>query len=328
MRAASRRALRRMQALSLIAVAVLAAGCHDRSAAPPPTDSTVSYSEPPYPAKAVPAQTQTPLPPEPDKSCDATASLRPSAAGGPTVDAIRARGRLLVGLDPGSNLFSFRDPISGTLAGFDVDIAKEIARDLFGDPERVEYRILGSADRERALQEHTVDVVVKTMTMTCERRARVTFSTTYLMSHQRVLVVKDSGIRGLEDLAGKRVCVVTGTTSLDLIRRNQPAASILTVPAWADCLVVLQQRQVDAVSTDDALLAGLAGQDPYAEVVGGNLSDEPYGVGIPKGNDDMVRFVNNTLERLRSDGTWNRIYQSWLSVLGPSPGPPQPRYQD
>ncbi|MBF6175423.1 glutamate ABC transporter substrate-binding protein [Nocardia blacklockiae] len=312
----------------LAAVALVAAGCGDESAAPP-ADHTVSYTEPPLPAKAAPAQTQTPLPPKGDENCDPTASLRPSAAGGPAVDAIRARGRLLVGLDPGSNLFSFRDPISGTLAGFDVDIAKEIARDLFGDPERVEYRILGSADRERALQEHTVDIVVKTMTITCARRQQVTFSSTYLMSHQRVLAVKNSGITGLADLAGKRVCVVTGTTSLDLIRRKQPAASIMTVPAWADCLVVLQQRQVDAISTDDALLAGLVAQDPsYTEVVGDNLSDEPYGVGIPKGNDDMVRFVNHTLDRLRTDGTWTRFYDKWLTVLGPTPGPPPPKYQD
>nr|WP_238845543.1 glutamate ABC transporter substrate-binding protein [Nocardia terpenica] len=285
---------------------------------------TGDYTEPPLPAKAAPAQTSSPVPPTPGPTCDnPTASLRPDGSThGPAIDAIRARGRLLVGLDPGSNLFSFRDPISGTLAGFDVDIAKEIARDLFGDPERIEYRILNSADRERALEEHTVDVVVKTMSITCERRRNVDFSTVYLMSHQRVLVVKNSGIGGLADLAGKRVCVATGTTSLDLIRRDQPAAAIVTVPAWADCLVVLQQRQVDAVSTDDALLAGLAVQDPYTEVVGDNLSVEPYGVGIPKGNDDMVRFVNNTLDRIRTDGTWTRLYQHWLrSVLGPTPGP-------
>ncbi|MBB5914196.1 polar amino acid transport system substrate-binding protein [Nocardia transvalensis] len=317
----------RVLAPLLTAIALVAAGCGGQ--APPTDDDTVSYSEPPLPAKAVPLQTQSPPPATDNQSCDPTASLRPSDAGGPTVDAIRARGRLLVGLDPGSNLFSFRDPISGTLAGFDVDIAKEIARDLFGDPERVEYRILGSADREKALQEHTVDVVVKTMTITCARRQQVTFSSTYLMSHQRVLAVRNSGINGLADLGGKRVCVVTGTTSLDLIRRAQPTATIMTVPAWADCLVVLQQRQVDAISTDDALLAGLVSQDPwYTEVVGANLSDEPYGIGIPKGNDDMVRFVNRTLERVRTDGTWERLYHNWLNVLGPSPGPPQPKYQD
>jgi polar amino acid transport system substrate-binding protein len=234
----------------------------------------------------------------------------------------------VVGLDAGSNLFSFRDPVSGAIVGFDADIAREIARDLLGSPDRIEYRSLGSADREQALQDHTVDMVAKTMTVTCERRQKVTFSTVYLRANQRVLAMKNSGINGIGDLAGKRVCVVRGTTSLDHIRNEQPGATILTVPTWADCLVVLQQRQVDAVSTDDAILAGLAAQDPYTDLVGGSISVEPYGIGIPKGNDDLVRFVNGTLERIRADGTWNRIYRQWLTVLGPPPTPPVPNYQD
>ncbi|MEV5648337.1 glutamate ABC transporter substrate-binding protein [Nocardia sp. NPDC052254] len=317
--------------LAAIATALLMiAGCGGTPSAPHGSDSS-DYTEPPLPANAVVTTADSAPAANPEPQCgDPTASLRPTGADhGPILDAIRARGRLLVGLDPGSNLFSFRDPLSGTLAGFDVEIATEIARDLFGDPRRIEYRILGSADREKALQDHTVDIVVKTMTVTCDRRQRVDFSTTYLMSHQRVLAVRGSGITGMADLAGKRVCAVGGTTSLDRLRQIRPPASIMTVPTWADCLVVLQQRQVDAISTDDAILAGLAAQDPYAEVVGSNISDEPYGVGIPKGNDDMVRFVNATLQRLRTDGTWNRLYGYWLApALGPAAGPPEPTYRD
>ncbi|MFI6871413.1 glutamate ABC transporter substrate-binding protein [Nocardia sp. NPDC050406] len=314
--------------LALLALAALAlTGCGDPNAAAPFT-STATYTEPPLPSGAIAAQTHS-KPPDETSCPDPTASLRPNGIrDGATLDAIRARGRLLVGLDPGSNLFSFRDPTTGTLAGFDVDIAREIARDLFGDPGRIEYRMMGSAEREQALQDRTVDVVVKTMTITCDRRQRVSFSTSYLTAHQRVLTVKDSGITGLDDLAGKRVCVVRGTTSLDRIRRQQPAASILTVPSWADCLVVLQQRQVDAVSTDDTVLAGLAVQDPMTAVVGESLSTEQYGIGIPKGQDDLVRFVNGTLERIRGDGTWNRLYQQWLAPELGNAAAPSPRYQD
>lgn len=325
------RATGRRRALTgvLLATALLLPGCtQDTTSA---RGSSPSYTEPPLPANAAVARTNTPIPPAAGEGCgDLTASPSPNGTThGPDVDAIRARGRLIVGLDPGSNLFSFRDPVSGTLEGFDVDIAGEIARDLFGDPQRVEYRILGSADRERALEDHTVDVVVKTMTITCARKQQVAFSTPYFIAHQRILAIKNSGIRTLADLAGRRVCIVSGTTSLDQIRRGQPAASILTVPTWADCLVVLQQRQVDAVSTDNTILAGLSVQDPYyAEMAGPDISDEPYGVGIPKGQDDMVRFVNGTLDRIRTDGTWNRLYQRWLqAALGPSSGPPQPDYQ-
>ncbi len=295
-----------------------------------PAARSVSYTEPPLPGNAQEAPPVSAAPTTPADDCgNPTASLRPSELRtGPTLDAIRAHGRLIVGLDTGSNLFSFRDPLTGSVVGFDVEIAKEVARDLFGDPERVEYRILGSADREAALQNHTVDIVAKTMTINCQRRQHVSFSTVYYQAAQRVLAVRDSGIKGISDLAGKRVCVVSGTTSLQHIQQMQPAATILTVPTWADCLVVLQQRQVDAVSTDDSILAGLAAQDPYVEVVGGSISPEPYGIGISKDEEDLVRFVNGTLERIRGDGTWNRIYDHWLTVLGPSPGPPQPEYVD
>ncbi|GAB0103598.1 glutamate ABC transporter substrate-binding protein [Nocardia sp. JMUB6875] len=326
----TRRPIRSLTVAGLSAAVLFTAACGDDAPPPAPSTRVPSYIEPPLPSGAVAAQTQATPPPPPPDCGDATASLRPNGTrNGPDIDAIRARGRLLVGLDPGSNLFSFRDPTSGTLAGFDVDIAKELARDLLGDPGAIEYRILSSADREKALVEHTVDVVVKTMTINCQRRQTVTFSTSYLQAHQRVLTVRDSGIAGLTDLAGRRVCVASGTTSLDLIRRQQPAASILTVPSWADCLVVLQQRQVDAVSTDDTVLAGLAEQDPATEVVGPNLSTEQYGIGISKGSDDLVRFVNGTLERIRADGTWNRLYRRWLSAeLGDAAVPPSPRYQD
>ncbi|MCP2277373.1 polar amino acid transport system substrate-binding protein [Nocardia amikacinitolerans] len=322
---------RGLLAAALAATAFLG-GC---AAGPDPADHATigTYTEPPLPANASPVHTDAPLPSGTEPECgDPTASLRPTGSGraarGPNIDAIRARGRLLVGLDTGSNLFSFRDPVSGAIVGFDADIAREIARDLLGSPDLIEFRSLASADREKALQERTVDVVAKTMTITCERRKKVAFSTVYLRADHRVLAMKNSGITGITDLAGKRVCVVSGTTSLDRVRREQPAATILTVPTWADCLVVLQQRQVDAVSTDDAILAGLAAQDPYTELVGDSISAEPYGIGIPKDADDLVRFVNGTLERLRTDGTWTRLYQQWLASLGPTPDPPAPTYED
>lgn len=297
------------------------------------------YTEPPWPAKATVAPPM-PAATAPVRTCgDPTRSLRPAGkADGPNLAAIRARGRLVVGLDTGSNLFSFRDTITGAIQGFDADMAREIARDLFGDPERVEYRVLGSADRENALLRRTVDVVVKTMSITCERRQRVSFSTGYFQTSQRILVVR-SGVAGANvdvpvirdtaGLAGRRVCVVSGTTSLQHIRERQPAAVIVTVTSWADCLVVLQQRQADAISTDDAILAGLAAQDPNLEIVGPALSNETYGIGISRDSPDVVRFVNGVLERVRADGSWYRSYARWLApVLGSGDGPPAPRYED
>ncbi len=102
----------------------------------------------------------------------------------------------------------------------------------------------------------------------------------------------------------------------------------MTVPMWSDCLVMLQQNQVDAISTDDTLLLGLATQDPHSRIVGPNMGDERYGIGVAQGNEDLVRFVNGTLERIRRDGTWEKIYDRWLSELGPPPGPPPATYRD
>lgn len=306
---------------------VAVAGCASTPVSPLPRVE-VPYSEVPLPERATLAPSPTAQPEMPDCG-DPTASLRPDGATtGPTLDAIRARGRLVVGLDTGSNLMSFRDPATGRIAGFDVDIAREIARDLLGDPDLIDYRILNSADREQALQDSTVDIVAKTMSITCARRERVDFSSTYFLAQQRVLVVKGSDIRNAADLAGRRVCIVRGTTSLTRMQQVQPSASILTVPAWADCLVVLQQGQVEAVSTDDTILAGLASQDPNLEIVGASMGVEPYGVGITLGNDDLVRFVNGTLDRIRRDGTWAELYDRWLSVLGPTPAPPTATYVD
>ena len=272
------------------------------------------------------------LPPDTSsQDCNPTASLRPfpnRAEADAAVAGIRSRGRLIVGLDIGSNLFSFRDPITGEITGFDVDIAGEIARDIFGGPGHVEYRILSAEERITALQKSQVDVVVKTMTITCERRKLVNFSTVYLDANQRILAPRDSPIAKVADLSGKRVCVARGTTSLRRIREIAPPPVIVSVVNWADCLVALQQREIDAVSTDDSILAGLVEEDPYLHIVGPNMATQPYGVGMNLENTGLVRFVNGTLERVRNDGTWNTLYRKWLSVLGPAPAPPIPRYVD
>ena len=152
-----------------------------------------------------------------------TSATAPRACGRSTIEAdadaavenIRQRGRLIVGLDIGSNLFSFRDPITGEITGFDVDIAGEVARDIFGTPSQVEYRILSSADRIAALQNNQVDIVVKTMTITCERRKLVNFSTVYFNANQRILAPRDS-----TDQRSRRTCPASGCASRRAPRRS------------------------------------------------------------------------------------------------------------
>jgi polar amino acid transport system substrate-binding protein len=316
--------------VALIGLALLITGC-DASSTPPP-----SVSIAPQPVRPAGAQEITTAPEVATAQCThAEASLRPgpqpspgAMPAGSTMAAIQERGRLIVGVDQNTFMFGYRDPASGQLEGFDIDLAREIARRIFGDPDRVELQVVEAGQRESALASGQVDLVVRTFSITCERKENIDFSTTYFYAHQKILARRDSRIGSAADLSGKRVCSVSGTTSLKRVFDLNPRPTLIGVTSWTDCLLMLQQGQVDAISTDDVVLKGLARQDPDVDVVGESLGIEPYGVGIKKNNDDLVRFVNGALEDIRADGTWERLYDRWLTSLGPSPGPPTARYQD
>lgn len=185
-----------------------------------------------------------------------------------------------------------------------------------------------SDQREEALEEGTVDVVVRTMTVTCERWERVNFSTVYFEAGQRLLVHRDSGYSDVEDLAGERVCSARGSTSLRRLAAHDAGLVPVEVADWSDCLVMLQQGQVEGFSTDDTILAGMARQDPQLHVVGDRFSSEPYGMAFNKDAEDFVRFANALLAQMRDDGTWERMYDDWLTDLGPAPDPPTANYRD
>jgi polar amino acid transport system substrate-binding protein len=262
-------------------------------------------------------------------SCNARASLRPSGSlppagqmpAGSTMAKIAARGRLIAGVDQNSYRFGFRDPGTGELTGFDVDVAREVARAIFGDPNKVQFRATNSASRIPSLQSNAVDIVVQTMTINCTRLTQVAFSTEYFTAGQRILVTRGSGLNSIADLRGKKVCSAAGSTSIANLAANPAKPKLVSVPDWTDCLVLLQQGQVAAISTDDTILQGLAAQDPNVKLVGDKFTDEPYGIAVDKSANDLLRFVNGTLERIRSDGTWQAIYTRQLQAAAPTPPP-------
>jgi polar amino acid transport system substrate-binding protein len=275
---------------------------------------------------------QAPAAPE----CDPRASLRPQyslpAPGQMPANSrmaiIAKRGFLIAGVDRDVDPFAVRNR-DLRWEGYDVDIVRDIARAIFGDPEKVRYLPLNEADRVTAVRSGDVDVSVATITITCERRQDAEFSIVYFEAAQRVLVNKGSGIKSLADLGGKRVCAGGGTTSIERIRKAPSKPIPVAVPASEDCLAMIERGDVDAVSTDDAMLAGMAKQDPQAEVVGPGFSEEPYGVAINRDHADLARFINAVLERRTQDGRWQASYQHWLEpVLGPLPPAPTPRYRD
>lgn len=292
-------------------------------------------AEVPQPAGAA-ELTEPPSAPAAPNCGDPTASLRPgrlpapnALPAGSTMAKIKANGKLVVGVDQNTYRFGFRNPFTGNVEGFDIDMAKEITEAIFGTPNALQLRILTSKQRIPALEEGQVDIVIRTMTINCERLADVDFSSVYYLAGQRVLVKKASGIDGIDALGGKRVCATEGSTSLTNIAQAPSRPIPVQVSDWTDCLVMLQQNQIDAVSTDDTILAGLSAQDPFTEVVGAPIDDEPYGMAIAKGRTDFVRFVNAVIERMRTDGTWAATYNRWLlDLLGPAPAPPAAKYRD
>ncbi|MFE7722294.1 glutamate ABC transporter substrate-binding protein [Nocardia rhizosphaerihabitans] len=312
---------------ALAAAVVLVAGCGD---APEPSTIPATAVAPPLPgAEAI---TSAPAA-EGTGGCDTEATLAPTSQprpgampAGSSMAAIVANGRLRVGVDQNTYMFGFRNPSTGRLEGFDIDLAREIARDLFGDPDKIELRSVAAADRIPLLQEKKVDMIVRTFSATCERRRDVDFSSVYYRAAQRIAAPKGAGITNAAGLAGKRVCVTKGTTAAAPLFSLPTPPSVLGVTNWTDCLVALQQGTVDAISGDEPILAGLVAQDRNLELVGDPIGTGAYAVGVPKGTDDLVRFVNGVLDRARTDGTWQRIYQQHLAVLGPSQGPPVPRY--
>jgi polar amino acid transport system substrate-binding protein len=320
-----RQALTRTRLGAVVAaVALLVAGCG--SAGTPMDPAPVGAVQAPQPANVGGPDTSGGG--SSSATCDQRSLSPSSSTSGPTLSKIKQRGRLIAGVDQTTYLFGFLNPATGNLEGFDIDIVKQIATQIFGSwQNHIQWKAIPSSAREDMLQKGQVDVVVRTYSITCDRLAKVAFSSVYYKAGQRVLVSKTSGIRALEGLSGKKVCAAKTSTSLKTLSQSPIKPIPVSVNNWSDCLVMIQQGQVDAVSTDDVILAGMAKQDPNLEVVGAPFTEEDYGVGIGKGNDDMVRFVNSVLDGVRTSGAWQRSYDNWIAPVLGSASPPAPTYQ-
>lgn len=196
----------------------------------------------------------------------------------------------------------------GSFAGFDVDVATYVAKELGYKPDQIQWVETKSADRENALQRGDVKFIAATYSITDERKQKVDFAGPYLLAHQDLLVKNDSKIAKSTDLNGNNLCSVTGSTSAQNVQKTiAPKANLKSNSAYSECIASLQSGAVDAVTTDDSILAGFAAQDKYKgqfKLAGLKLSNENYGVGVKKGDTATVDKINKALEKMVSDGSW------------------------
>jgi glutamate transport system substrate-binding protein len=216
--------------------------------------------------------------------------------------------------------------------GFDVEIGKIVAGKLGIEAGDIEWVETVSANREAFIVNDRVDLVIATYTINDERKEQVDFAGPYYVAGQDLLVAEDDdSINGPDDLAGKRVCAATGSTPIENIRENYPDAEPVEFDTYTECVDQLEAGQIDAVSTDDIILAGYAADPKYEgkfRVVGETFSEEPYGIGLKKGEDEWRTFLNDTLEEAYEDGSWEEAFDATLGASGveaPEP-PPVDRY--
>jgi polar amino acid transport system substrate-binding protein len=299
--------------------------------------SVFRYEATPLPTPTAGSSPTTPSSSSAPANCDnALASYQPdgplpkagSMPKGSTMRKIQDRGRLVAGVSADTYLLGARNPLTGKIEGFDIDMVKAVAKAIFGDEGAYQLKVITAAERIPALQDNDVDIVARNMTINCDRWKQIAFSTEYYRSGQKILVRKGSKAKSLDDLSGQKVCAPRGTSSMDNLMRLAPKAIAVGADNHTGCLVLFQQGQVAAITGDDTVLAGLAAQDPYAVVPEQKaFTAEPYGLGIPAENVDFVRFVNARLAQLRSNGDWTDIYNRWLEApLGPAPDPPTAVY--
>ncbi len=241
-------------------------------------------------------------------------------AGSPVFAKMKAAGALTVGAKDDQPGLGQKDPTTGKFGGFDIEIAKLVSAGLGFDPEKITFRTVDSGAREQTIANGDVNYYVGTYSITDKRKALVSFAGPYFVAGQDLLVRKDdTSITGPETLKGKKVCSVTGSTPIQKVRQQNLTEpnNIVEFQKYSQCVEKLLSKDVDAVTTDDAILKGYASQDPdNLKVVGKTFSTEKYGIGLNKDDKVLRDKVNDILQKALDDGTWKKIYDATLGKSG------------
>jgi glutamate transport system substrate-binding protein len=228
---------------------------------------------------------------------------------GTTMRKIQDKGEITIGVKYDVPPFGFKNPQSGAIEGFDVDLGKAVADALGVKPKFIEAI---SDNRIPFLQRGTTDLILSTMTINEERDQEIDFSEVYYVAKGRILVPQDSDIQGVDDLANKNVCTALGSTYEETLKKEAPKADLRLVDSYSECLELIQNGAVDAVSTDDVILTGMIIQDDSLKMVGEDLTTEPYGAGIKDGDKPFQDFVSGVVQDWKTGGGWADAYQKWV----------------
>jgi glutamate transport system substrate-binding protein len=245
---------------------------------------------------------------------------------GSTMARLAEAGTITIGTKFDQPGFGLANP-QGVPEGFDVEVAKIVAGGLGIAPQDIEWKETVSANRESFIQNGDVDIVVATYTINDARKQLIDFAGPYYVAGQDIMVATGNplGIEGPDDLAGKRVCSVEGSTPAQNIRDNYPEAQLTLFDVYSKCADALRNGQVDAVTTDNVILTGLVqgGQGAF-ELVGNPFTEEPYGIGLTKGDDEFRAFINDTLEQAFQDGSWAAAWDRTAGAITGEPAPQPP----
>ncbi len=212
---------------------------------------------------------------------------------------------------PGLGLMQGDEPV-----GMDVDVAKAVVEKLGMTPDDITWKEAPTPQRETLLETGQVDMIFATYSITDERKQKVQFAGPYFVAGQDLLVTSDSDITGLDDLDGKLLCSVTGSTSAQNVKDEVPGVQLQEYASYSECVSQLANGTIDVLTTDDTILAGYAAQDQYAgqfKVVGAPFSEEKYGVGLPK-DSEQCEEINEILQGLWDDGTMEQIIEDNLGA--------------
>ena len=231
---------------------------------------------------------------------------------------IQDAGQLKAGVKYDVPLFGFKNPQSGEVEGFDVDLAQHVADEL-----GVELKLVEAISDNRIpyLQEGTVDVVFSTMTITTDRDAEIDFTRPYFIAHGKILVPGDSDVKDISDLGeGTTTCTALDSTyETTVIPDQAPDTEIKALGGYSECFAQLQRGSVDALVTDNVILAGFLQQDESMAIVGDDLTTDPYGAGVAEGDKEFADFVSGVLDGLIEDGTWDELYDKWVGTYTGEP---------